>query len=74
VTTGRVLLTDGTPALVRPLGPDDAADLLALHETLPERDRYQRFSTLHPVDVSVVAGLVPAGALVVFRALRRVTA
>lgn len=52
VASDRVLLTDGTPALVRRLGPDDAAELLALHESLPERDRYLRFSTLHPADLA----------------------
>ena len=48
----RVLLSNGSPALVRRLGPEDAADLLALHEALPERDRYLRFSTLHPADLA----------------------
>jgi acyl-CoA synthetase (NDP forming)/GNAT superfamily N-acetyltransferase len=48
----RVLLADGLPALVRPLGPDDAAELLALHQALPDHDRYLRFSTLHPADLA----------------------
>lgn len=51
VVSSRVLLTNGTPALIRPLGVDDATDLLALHEKLPEHDRYLRFSTLHPADL-----------------------
>ena len=33
------------------LGPEDAADLLDLHQRLSERDRYFRFGTLHPRDL-----------------------
>jgi acyl-CoA synthetase (NDP forming)/GNAT superfamily N-acetyltransferase len=34
-----------------PLGPADAADLLALHTQLSERDSYLRFATVHPADL-----------------------
>lgn len=44
----RVLLADGLPALVTRLGPDDLEDLAGLLERLSERDRYLRFSSLHP--------------------------
>jgi acyl-CoA synthetase (NDP forming)/GNAT superfamily N-acetyltransferase len=47
----RALLTDGSPALLAPLGPECAAELLDLHRQLSERDRYLRFSTLHPADL-----------------------
>ncbi|MGY1616217.1 GNAT family N-acetyltransferase [Geodermatophilus sp. SYSU D00691] len=47
-----MLLSNGAPALVRPLDTADAAELLALHESLPDRDRYLRFSTLHPADLT----------------------
>ncbi|MCW2675829.1 MAG: acyl-CoA synthetase forming type [Modestobacter sp.] len=48
----RILLTNGSPALCRPLDEDDLAELRALHQALPERDRYLRFSTLHPADLA----------------------
>jgi hypothetical protein len=35
----RVLLADGTPAIIRPLNADDLDELLALHEEMPDRDR-----------------------------------
>ena len=47
----RALLADGSPALLDQLGPDSAAELLDLHRGLSDRDRYLRFSTLHPADV-----------------------
>jgi hypothetical protein len=47
----RVLLRDGTPAVLVALGPEDAPELLDLHERLPDRDRYLRFATLHPSDL-----------------------
>ncbi|MGY1633478.1 GNAT family N-acetyltransferase [Geodermatophilus sp. SYSU D01186] len=48
----RALLRDGTPVLVEPLGPAAAAEALALHERLPDRDRYLRFATMHPADLA----------------------
>jgi acyl-CoA synthetase (NDP forming)/RimJ/RimL family protein N-acetyltransferase len=48
----RALLADGSPALLRRLGPGDLSDVLRLHESLTERDRYLRFSTLHPADLA----------------------
>jgi acyl-CoA synthetase (NDP forming)/L-amino acid N-acyltransferase YncA len=42
----RILLADGTPVDVRPLGPDDADALVRLHRELPERDRWLRFATV----------------------------
>ena len=47
----RALLSDGSPALLDRLGPRHAAEVLALHRGLSERDRYLRFSTLHPADL-----------------------
>lgn len=47
----RALLADGSPALLYRLGPTDLEELLELHERLPDRDRYLRFSTLHPPDL-----------------------
>ena len=47
----RVLLADGSPASLERLGRDDAGELLGLHRRLSDRDRYLRFSTLHPADL-----------------------
>lgn len=47
----RALLADGSPALLSRLGPDAGAELLDLHRRLSDRDRYLRFSTLHPADL-----------------------
>lgn len=62
----RVLLADGTPAVVQRLRPADGAELLALHTGLDERDRYLRFSTLHPpgLEEYVQHTLDPAGGVV----------
>jgi acyl-CoA synthetase (NDP forming)/GNAT superfamily N-acetyltransferase len=59
----RALLLDGTPVLLERLGPGSAAEVLALHERLPDRDRYLRFATLHPADLGayVHRTLDPAG-------------
>ncbi|SFK77652.1 GNAT family N-acetyltransferase [Geodermatophilus ruber] len=51
VRPARVLLRDGSPALVAQLGPEDTTALLTLHESLTDRDRYLRFATLHPTDL-----------------------
>jgi acyl-CoA synthetase (NDP forming)/GNAT superfamily N-acetyltransferase len=48
----RALLADGSPALLYRLGPADLQEVLELHERLSDRDRYLRFSTLHPSDLS----------------------
>lgn len=48
----RALLRSGVPAVLVPLGPADAANLLALHAQLSERDSYLRFATVHPADLS----------------------
>ncbi|SFE86790.1 GNAT family N-acetyltransferase [Blastococcus tunisiensis] len=50
-TPTRVLLADGSPALLYRLGPSDLPDCLDLHDRLSDRDRYLRFSTLHPADL-----------------------
>ncbi len=47
----RALLADGSPALLYRLGPADLPEMLELHERLSDRDRYLRFSTLHPSDL-----------------------
>jgi predicted CoA-binding protein/RimJ/RimL family protein N-acetyltransferase len=47
----RELLADGSPALLRRLGPEDGPEVLDLHARLRERDRYLRFATLHPSDL-----------------------
>jgi acyl-CoA synthetase (NDP forming)/GNAT superfamily N-acetyltransferase len=41
----RALLADGRIVTIRPLGRDDTEQLLRLHTSLPERDRYLRFFT-----------------------------
>lgn len=48
----RALLRSGVPAVLTPLGPADAADLLALHSQLSDRDSYLRFATVHPADLA----------------------
>ena len=47
----RAVLADGSPALVQELGPGDLADVLALHQDLDDRDRFLRFSVVHPADL-----------------------
>lgn len=47
----RALLTDGSPALLYRLGPADAPAVHELHESLTDRDRFLRFSTLHPANL-----------------------
>ncbi len=47
----RWLLRDGTPVVLTWLTSADAAELLALHEGLAERDQWLRFATLHPADL-----------------------
>jgi acyl-CoA synthetase (NDP forming)/RimJ/RimL family protein N-acetyltransferase len=42
------LLTDGSPAIVDRLGPQDAAEFADLHLRLSDQDRYLRFCTVHP--------------------------
>lgn len=44
----RALLTDGSPVLLVRLAPEDAEDVLELHRRMSDRDRYFRFSTMHP--------------------------
>ena len=63
VVHSRVLLADGTPAVVRRLLPQDEEEVLALHARLSDRDRYLRFSTIHPVHLAhwVAQSLDPAG-------------
>ncbi|CAM01739.1 GNAT family N-acetyltransferase [Saccharopolyspora erythraea] len=39
----RVVLADGTVALVRPVGPDDVEQVRRLHESMSEQERYFRF-------------------------------
>ncbi|MCZ2860587.1 bifunctional GNAT family N-acetyltransferase/acetate--CoA ligase family protein [Blastococcus sp. VKM Ac-2987] len=58
----RVLLRSGVPALIAPLGPADAGELLDLHESLSDRDRYLRFATVHPGDLPayIAQSLAPA--------------
>ncbi|SOC49603.1 Acyl-CoA synthetase (NDP forming) [Blastococcus aggregatus] len=52
-TPTRALLADGSPALLYRLGPTDLPDALALHDRLTDRDRYLRFSSLHPADLEI---------------------
>ncbi|WP_028927940.1 hypothetical protein [Pseudonocardia acaciae] len=42
----RALLADGTPVVLRRLGPGDRAEVEALHRELPTDDAYLRFFTL----------------------------
>lgn len=44
-----VALRDGTEAIVRPIRPDDAPRLQALHARLSPESIYLRFLSLHPV-------------------------
>lgn len=47
-TATRALLADGRVVGVRELGSADADLALRLHTSLPERDQYTRFFTVHP--------------------------
>ena len=47
----RALLADGTVAQVQRLGLAELQEVRDLHEHLPDRERYLRFSSLHPADL-----------------------
>jgi hypothetical protein len=49
-------LLDGRVVSLRRLGADDAAAVLALHQHLSDHDRYFRFFTLQPVELSELVG------------------
>jgi L-amino acid N-acyltransferase YncA len=48
-------LRDGAAVQLRRLEPADAGTVLALYETLSDRDRYMRFFTMHPAHLKAVA-------------------
>jgi acyl-CoA synthetase (NDP forming)/GNAT superfamily N-acetyltransferase len=48
MTDADVLLADGTTVRVRPIGPEDADALVALHSRFSERTRYMRFFAPYP--------------------------
>src|SRR5262249_47681130 len=49
-------LLDGRGVSMRPIGADDAAAVLTLHQHLSAHDRYYRFFTLQPVQLDEVVG------------------
>src|SRR4030095_15024487 len=66
-TTADVLLADGSTVHVRPIRPEDADAIVALHSRFSERTRYLRFfppypSTPPPALDRLVRGDHPTGA------------
>ncbi|WBB81790.1 GNAT family N-acetyltransferase [Micromonospora sp. WMMD882] len=43
-----VLLSDGTTVQLRPIGPDDASGIVAMHSRFSERTRYLRYFSPYP--------------------------
>jgi len=56
----RALLAGGDVVLVRPLGPADTAEVLALHTRLTERDTYFRFFGARPSTLDKLAAEIAA--------------
>jgi GNAT superfamily N-acetyltransferase len=48
-------LRDGATVLLRRLEPTDIDAVIALHDTLSERERYLRFFTMHPMYLKALA-------------------
>lgn len=56
----RVLLTDGSTALIRRLDRGDRAAVDALHQSLPVDDRYLRFFSVSTVGPRMIADVIVA--------------
>ena len=54
-------LADGAWIVLRRLEPVDADAVLALHDTLSQRERYLRFFTMHPVHLRALASKLADG-------------
>src|SRR5581483_1538081 len=54
-------LRDGATVLLRRLGAADIDAVIALHDTLSDRERYLRFFTLHPAYLKTLADELTAG-------------
>src|ERR1700684_1740282 len=54
-------LRDGAAVLFRRLEPADIDAVIALHDTLSERERYLRFFTMHPAHLKTVADRLTDG-------------
>jgi GNAT superfamily N-acetyltransferase len=48
-------LRDGVPVLLRRLEPAAGDAVIALHQTLTDRERYLRFFTMHPMHLKTLA-------------------
>ena len=57
----RALLADGSVVGVRQLGPADVDQAVRLHATLPERDQYTRFFTVHPTGLRRLIDRIVSG-------------
>jgi L-amino acid N-acyltransferase YncA len=54
-------LRDGVAVLLRRLESADIDAVIALHDTLTERERYQRFFTMHPAYLKTLADKLTEG-------------
>ena len=54
-------LRDGATVLLRRLEPTDIDAVIALHDTLSERERYLRFFTMHPAHLKTLADKLTDG-------------
>jgi GNAT superfamily N-acetyltransferase len=54
-------LRDGATVQVRRLEPADIDAVIALHDTLSDRERYLRFFTMHPAHLKTVADTLTDG-------------
>jgi L-amino acid N-acyltransferase YncA len=54
-------LRDGATLLLRRLEPTDIDAVIALHDTLSERERYLRFFTMHPAHLKTLADKLTDG-------------
>jgi L-amino acid N-acyltransferase YncA len=54
-------LRDGATVLLRRLEPTDIDAVVALHDTLSERERYLRFFTMHPAHLKTLADKLTDG-------------
>src|ERR1700683_4533953 len=54
-------LRDGAAVLFRRLEPADIDAVIALHDTLSDRERYLRFFTMHPAHLKTLADKLTDG-------------